>query len=490
MQLPLILERSSNDPLQAQIYEQCRRAILAGVLAGGQRLPSTRDLSRSLGVSRATVALAYERLLAEGYLEARHGSGTFVSRVAPDTQIPEARRSRSAARRINQTNAAGQIGLSRWGAAAALAERVVSDATPGMIHLSRWRPDLTYFPNRDWGRLLARAAAAGAPELFDYAGESFGYAPLRAALARYLGAARAVHCSPEQIVIVGGSQQALDLCARVLLNAGESVALENPCYQGARQAFETLGAHIVPLPVDDHGATFQNLESLSVRAAYLTPSHQFPTGVSLSLPRRLELIELARRKGFVIIEDDYDSEYRYEGRPLPSLQGLSDGAQVVYVGTFSKVLFPSLRLGYMVVPPPLVHAFSKAKWIIDRQCAYLEQHALAGFIESGGLARHIRRMRKIYGQRRAALVESLDQHFGARVKRTREASGMHVLARFDTGLSTTEIIRRAQAQGVTLAGSQPYYLQDAPNAEFVLGFAAVPEKALREAIRRLAAVVC
>jgi GntR family transcriptional regulator/MocR family aminotransferase len=459
MRVAIALDPSSATPLQRQIYDEWRRGILTGRFRGGERVPSTRDLARTLDVARTTVTAAYEQLISEGYLEAAHGSGTFVCRQLPDDLL-RARRTR-APRAPAPVAAAEDIGE--------------------CLSFSYWRPDLKGFPYALWRRLLNRHLRSLRPELFDYAHTSAGYAPLREEIAAYVGRSRAVNCTADQVLIVNGSQQGLDLCARILAQPGDTVAIENPGYQGARQILEGRGVRLQPVRVDGDGILASEVPE-SARVIYVTPSHQFPTGVSMTVARRLELIDRARRSGAVIVEDDYDSEYRYSGSPVPAMQGLAENAPVVYIGTFSKVMFPALRIGYLIAPPKLVKQFVRAKWLVDRQTAMLEQAALADFLREGHLERHIRRMRRLYGARREALISSLARHFGDRAECLGDAAGMHVLVRFqDDGLGA-----RALANRVQLNSSAIYYLGKAPENEFVFGFSTLGERAIREGIRRLA----
>jgi GntR family transcriptional regulator/MocR family aminotransferase len=290
-----------------------------------------------------------------------------------------------------------------------------------------------------------------------------------------------VRCTAEQVLIVNGSAQGIDLCVRLLLEPGDEVAIENPGYHGAHRILAGYGARLRPARIDEHGIVIRDLGK-KARLVYVTPSHQFPTGVAMSLTRRLELIEWSRRHNAVLIEDDYDSEYRYGGPPLPALQGLAAGVAVIYIGTFSKVMFPSLRIGYVIAPPSLVAKFRRAKWLADRQTPVPEQAALADFISEGHLERHIRRMRRIYGLRRNALVESLGRYFGDRVQIRGDAAGMHLLVNFND----EKITEKAAAAKVQLISSSACYLTEPPPGEFILGFSAIGERAIREGIRRLA----
>jgi GntR family transcriptional regulator/MocR family aminotransferase len=474
MRVTFALDPSGDIPLHRQIYEEWRQGILNGRFRRGERVPSTRDLALMLAVARTTVTAAYEQLVAEGYLDSVRGSGTFVCRELPDGLL----RPRRAP--LPRGDEEPPIRLSRYGAGLPEARTSMPPRSAGWLRFSEWRPDLNEFPFAIWRKLLGRHLRGPESQLFDYADSSAGYAPLREEIAAYLGRSRAVRCAPEQVQIVNGSQQALDLCARLLLDPGDEIALEDPGYQGARQIFAACGARLAPARLDADGLVAAALSD-HARVVYVTPSHQFPTGVSMSVTRRLELIEWARRRGAAIIEDDYDSEYRYSGPPMPSMQGLAGGAPVIYVGTFSKVMFPGLRIGYVVVPPKLARAFARAKWLADRQTPLLEQATLADFLGEGHLERHIRRMRRLYGRRRAVLVDGLAKHFGARATVLGDDAGMHVLVRF----TDTPVAERALANKVALASANQYYLGTPPRNEFVFGFSSLNERTIREGIRRL-----
>jgi GntR family transcriptional regulator/MocR family aminotransferase len=474
MRVAIGIDRASSVPLHRQVYEEWRRGILSGRFRNGERVPSTRELAATLDVARATVAAAYDQLIAEGYLEASHGSGTFVCRRLPEELL----RPRHAP--ASGPSSETPIRLSRFGKTTA----AQPDYSPprfrnGWISFAQWRPDLTEFPFPTWQKLLARRFRSADPRMFDYTAGA--YDDLRRELAAYVSRSRAVRADPDQVIVTNGSQQALDLCARLLLDPNDEVAIEDPGYQGARQAFEACGARLRPVEVGTDGVSSAPL-GRRMRVLYVTPSHQFPSGVSLSVARRLELIEWARRTGAAILEDDYDSEYRYNGPPLPAMQGLAGGAPVIYIGTFSKVMFPGLRIGYIIAPKPLARTFARAKWLADRQTPMLEQAALADFLRDGHLERHIRRMRRLYGRRRDVLVESLQRHFGSGAQVLGDAAGMHALVRFEND----DVAARAEAARVQIASSATYYLGNAPANEFVFGFSTIPERTIREGVRRLA----
>lgn len=474
MRAAITLNPDSTVPLQKQIYDEWRQGILGGRFRGAERVPSTRDLSLTLGVARSTVTAAYDQLIAEGYLEAAHGSGTFVCRELPDDLL-RARRSRS----VQSGRPEARLTEARF--LQTVGQEAYPTKAPRLLEFSQCRPDLNEFPFPLWRRLLNRHLRGKRPELFDYSPNPAGYGPLREEVAAYASRSRAVQCTPEQVLIVNGSQQALYLCSLVLLEAGDSVAIENPGYQGARQVLEARGAKLEPVRLDAAGIAVHEIPE-GVRAVYVTPSHQFPSGVSMTVTRRLELIEWARRSGAVIVEDDYDSEYRYSGPPLPAMQGLAENTPVVYIGTFSKVMFPGLRIGYLIVPKKMVAAFARAKFLVDRQTPVLEQAALADFLSEGHLERHIRRMRRLYGKRRQTLKDALARHFGDGATCLGGEAGMHVLVRFEDG----GVAARAAANGVRLTASSLYYVGKAPPNEFVLGFSVLSERLIRDGARRLA----
>lgn len=487
MELAVNLNANTSQPLHQQLYQELRRSILSGRLTAGQRIPSTRALAKSLGLSRATVTQSYEQLASEGYLQTAVGSGTTVSAQLPDDLLqaaPVKPATAKAARQIKPTTNA-QIKLSSYGMR--LLEFAREPDEPHLLFNFRYcRPAVDHFPIEAWRRLLLRHCRTGQPEVLDYASGGKGDPALRAAIAAYLARARAVTCTPEQVIIVNGSQQALHLCAQVLVERGETVALEEPGYLGARHAFLTHGAQLHPVLVDEAGLRLEGLPAKPAKLLYVTPSHQFPTGAVLSLPRRLELLAWAEQTGTLILEDDYDSEFRYGGRPIPSLQGLAQNANVIYIGTFSKVLFPALRIGYLVVPPALAEVFEKAKWLADRHTPLLEQHALCDFITEGYLERHLRRMRTLYDRRRQKLVSVLQTQFGERVTILGANSGIHLMVRLQSRFSAEEVTQRAAAAGIGLINARIYHLGPCRGDEFVIGYAPLSERRIQEGIKRLA----
>lgn len=471
--VPLALSRRRGDALHRQLCTQIKARILDGSLRPGMRLPSTREIAADLGLARATVTVAYDQLTSEGYLESRRGAGTYVCRELPDIARPQPTRRRAPHRPSSVRVSSYVERLGEW--------HPPAPAPPGVIDLSSREPDLSLFPFADWSRLL-RHHLRRLPGRQMVSPDTIGGLPaLREAIAGYLRHARAVQCDAAQIVVVNGSQQALDLCARVLLNPGDGVAVEDPGYPDARRLFAAGGAQVMPVPVDTDGLLVRALPP-QARMAVVTPSHQYPLGMPLSLARRLDLLAWARRHHATILENDYDSEYRYEGSPLPALQGMPDASRVIYIGTFSLAMFPALRVGYLVLPPALVPAFLRVKWHADRQTPYLEQAALADFIRDGHLARHIRRMRRVYRYRRDVLLEALDRWFGSRATVIGASGGLHMLVRF----SDRHVVARARARGVLLTNAAPCYAGTAPVNECMVRFSSVSDGDLVEGIRRLA----
>jgi GntR family transcriptional regulator/MocR family aminotransferase len=486
MDFAITLDHNSKLPLYRQLYEAFRHLILGGRLLPGQHVPSTRSLACSLGISRATVVLSYEQLLSEGYLQTLPGSGTFVCH-----QLPENFSQPTPTSHELQTDQFEEspIQLSAFGASLLNHQRFPFPESKLPINFGQGQPALDAFPLKTWRQLLSRHCRSGDLIMLGYSHDPLGHRPLREAIAQYLVQYRAVQCKADQILIVNGSQQALDLVARVLIKGGDHVALEDPGYLGARSVFLAHQAKLYPIPVDQSGMRIEDLAtqcSDKIKLVYVTPSHQFPTGAVLSLPRRLELLTWARQARALIIEDDYDSEFRYGGQPIPALQGLGQSGSVIYVGTFSKVLFPALRVGYLVVPQALVEVFARAKWLSDHQSPLLEQYTLTDFINEGYLERHIRRMRVLYAQRRQTLVQSLKRHFKEKVTILGEQAGLYLMVRFLTYLDNEEIISRAAQMGVGLINARSYYLKDTPSSEFILGYANLSEWEIQEGVCRLA----
>jgi GntR family transcriptional regulator / MocR family aminotransferase len=479
------LARDGPMPLHRQLYEGLREAILTRRLAPGMRLPSTRTLASELGLSRYTVVDAFRQLSAEGYLEGQVGAGTCVARTLPDDLLRPVLPASSAAvpmreRRLRSQRSDGQMALGR----PILATRrdQPRHSQPFQVGV----PALEAFPGDRWGRLVARHARAMPVSMRGYQ-DPAGYAPLRRAIASYLATARGVHCTAEQIIVVNGSQQGIALTAQVLLNPGEAVWMEDPGYPGAKGALLGAGARLIPVPIDAEGLDVEAGKALGpeARLAFVTPSHQCPLGVTMSLNRRLALLAWASEAGAWVIEDDYDSEYRYSARPLAALQGLDTAGRVIYAGTFSKVLFPALRVGYLVVPRDLLEAFAAARLFADMHPPLLEQMVLAEFMLEGHFARHIRRTRLLYAERQAALLEAARPLSHWLDVRAAEA-GMHLLGWLPGGSDDQAIAQLAARHQVITYPLSHFCIEPSEQRALLLGYASVPIPAIREGVRRLA----
>jgi GntR family transcriptional regulator/MocR family aminotransferase len=477
--LPMIaVERKVPKTLHRQIYDAYRAAIVDGSLRPRQRIPSTRVLASELGVSRFPVLNAYAQLLAEGYLESRVGAGTVVSSSLPDqlTSSPPAGVRFAATRSGPRPVARRSSYLSR------------PEASPWLLGWGAFRVGqvaVDQFPLQVWSNLVARRCRNMDAKSFHY-GDQMGSGPLRETMARYLRTARSLHCEAAQIMIVSGSQQALEISARVLLDPGSRVWVEEPCYRLARDVFVLNGCHLVPVPVDQEGMDVAAgiKRWRKARAAFVTPSHQFPLGVTLSASRRFQLLDWAQNTGSWIIEDDYDSEYRYESLPIASLQGLDANGRVIYIGTFSKVLYPSLRLGYVVIPPDLVDHFLAIRRVMDLGPPTFYQEVLADFIGEGHFARHLRRMRVLYCERRTALVNSIRQELGSMVEVLGGEAGMHLAVTLPNGSCDLEIAERAARQNLWIWPLSASYLGEA-RPGFILGFGGTPVEEIPRAVRKL-----
>ncbi|MEM9087201.1 MAG: PLP-dependent aminotransferase family protein [Cyanobacteria bacterium P01_F01_bin.53] len=545
MDLSLIinLNADSNVPLHRQIYTQIRRAILTGQVRSHTRLPASRQLAKALSISRTTVTQSYDQLISEGYLQTRQGAGTFVCAHIPETLLNADRNliqgtnqhaltpSHSTKQPTESANLSQKPTLSTYGLHLhSTPERIFSQDCE--LSFRYGIPDLNLFPIQQWRRLLSRHQLANT-KWMGYSQDPMGYGPLRSQIAQYISQVRAVRCTPEQILITHGAQQSLGIITRLLVNPGETIVFENPGYLSGRRILEANGARLIPVTVDQEGLVIEGSDGLKNRApadtrlAYVTPSHQFPTGVLMSLSRRLTLLQWAQETNTYIIEDDYDSEFRYSGRPIPALQGLDTSERVIYIGTFSKILFPGLQIGYVVVPSNLIRLFRQAKWLCDRQCSLLNQAALADFIQTSELAKHVRRMRPIYAQRRQTLIDGLHaitEHMEHPVEVLGDQAGLHIMARLPgknqhsvkgRGIEKrggkkrgveqegdeTELIKQAQAQGISLFSAGPHYWSEtehgqssqlsaqerraSASGEFIFGFGGLDKQAIEEAIARL-----
>src|SRR5215216_2048309 len=473
-----------NVPIYQALYTHLRAAILSGELQGGIKLPSTRALAEELNVSRNTVLNAYRQLLAEGYLEGKEGSGTFVAQILPEqllvASFPDARHRKVA--QPSQGTSSQPVFSERANAQIAVAQPASDGKRPRPF--TPEGPALDAFPYQLWSRLVVRQVRRLPVNLYVYQ-DSAGYRPLREAIAAHVAVSRQVHCAPEQVMIVPGSQGALDLAARLLINPGDLVWIEDPGYSGARGAFLGAGAKIIPVPVDQEGLVVEVgiARAPQARLVYLTPSHQFPLGVTLSLARRIALLDWARRADAYILEDDYDSEYHYTRRPLPALQGLDHDGRVIYIGTFSKVLFPALRIGYLILPRHLVEAFRTVRNLIDTHPPMFEQAVLTDFIVEGHFTRHLRKMRSLYAERRAALLEAARE---INLEIHPPEAGMHCIAWLPDGMDTLVLAREATNKGVDLAHVSHFSIEPLARDGILLGYSDYSLEQIQDGMRRLA----
>ncbi|MEE9102568.1 PLP-dependent aminotransferase family protein [Pseudomonas nitroreducens] len=465
-------------PLHARIQRAIRQLILDGALTAGTPLPASRQLASSLGVSRDTIESAYSHLHAEGFIERRVGSGSFVAeatRLSPGRRAP--RRPRQASAGTARLSLRGQAMLHHGGVREQLAPRPFA---PGV-------PETRTFPLPTWERLQRQVLKEfGARALMH--GDPQGAEPLRRAIADYVNLERGARTTAEQVLVLTSSQQALGLCASVLLDAGERIFVEDPVYYGARKAFVAAGLDCQAIPVDEHGIEVDRLlaQPHSARAVYLTPSHQFPTGATLSLERRLALIEWAERAQAWIIEDDYDSEFHYAGKPTACVQGLDAHERTLYIGTFTKSLFPGLRVGYLVLPPALVEPMTIARSLQDGHTASIAQLTLARFISGGHFGAYVRHMRGIYAERLALLAELLERRLGGLVQPRVPAGGLQMPCLLSTALEEDVVIAAARGARIELLGLSGLYVARPPQPGFLMGFAAYTPDELERAVDGLA----
>lgn len=467
--MDLAVDLSDREDRAAAIYRALLEAIRSGRLAAGDRLPPTRALAQDLGVARNTVASAYESLAAEGYLESRVGAGTYVTDLA--TAVPTAPKGSALQPRAGWSFTPAPVSGQR-------------QAPPYDFRVGI--PDAGLFPFDTWRRLVAAEIRAGAHGPGTYA-DPAGLLALRTAISRYVALSRGVHADADDVLVTHGTQQALDLVLRVLVGPGDVVAVEDPGYPFARDLAAAHGACVVPVPIDEHGLVVAALPART-RLVFTTPSHQFPLGAPLAPERRQALLERAVRDGFAVVEDDYDSEFRFTGRPLETLHALDQSGRVIYVGTFSKSLVPALRAGYLVAPPGLRDALRAARQLADGYGAPAEQAALARFLSDGLFARHLKRARATYAERRALVIETVTALMGERVRLVDSAAGLHVAALLvdRCAVDDAAVATAAAAEGVAVEALSAYSLSGRGPRGFVLGYGAVRTEAIRPGLLRLA----
>ena len=467
----LVLDREHATPLHRQLYQSLRDLIIDRTLKAETALPSSRALAQDLGIARNTVTAAYDQLVTEGYLASHQGARPTVidlpSGPPPDVE-PE--------RRICPTVHArrGQL----------LMQQPVHHGEPGHMLFHPGMPDAENFPFVTWSRLLARRASHAGDALFGTYNVA-GHPALRAAIAAYLKTARGVSCTPDQIVVTTGAQAALDLLARLLVDPGDAVWMEEPGYYGAQSAFVAAGARLLPLHVDALGWKLQLPGSKRLRAAYVTPSCQHPLGMTMRMEQRLRLLEIAEDQDFWVIEDDFDGEYRFDGQPVPAMQGASNSQRVIYVGTFSKILFPALRLGFMVLPRALTPGLTRAISITGQFAPLLLQAALADFIDQGHMTRHLRRMRRIYAQRRLLFKELWAEQLAHYGELSNSEAGIQMVALLREGLSDTDVAARARKHGVNVSPLSMQFRLAGRRNGLLIGYAAANEASIKRGISLL-----
>ena len=475
-EFPIVLPARDSRRLLRALHAQLREAIVDGRLKPGLRLPSTRRLADAYRVSRNTAVAAYDLLLSEGYLVARRGSGAYVADALPQR----------AARKSAATDAANERRLSAFWRKPPAAIRVASDVPRHDFRLGV--PDSALFPFAIWRRLSARALRALSKTQAAYA-EPRGQPALRNAIAAHVSFARAVACGADDVVVTAGAQQAFDLLARILVTPGRTVvAIENPGYPPLRAAFAAAGAKLAPVRVDAQGLVVERIPR-DARVICVTPSHQFPLGNAMSAQRRAELLDFAQAHGAVVIEDDYDGEFRFGGRPLDALQTLDRAESVFYVGTFSKSLFPAIRLGYVVAPPWSQRALVAAKQGADWHCGVIEQDTLATFIGEGHLARHVRRMRQVYAARRDALLGGLERDFGRWLEPIPSIAGLHLAAWARPSVDVQAIVEQARRHDLGISSLREYYSGVPARSGLAFGYGAIDERGIVDGLARLRRLV-
>jgi GntR family transcriptional regulator/MocR family aminotransferase len=500
------LDRAAAEPVYRQVLRLMQQAILTSQFAPGAKLPSSRTLAVDLGIARNTVLHVYDQLTAEGYVISTTGSGTYVADTRPDSAAVNARR--SAAARGRPQTAAVELAASTVGPAPALARpahrseagdlsargrRLIRQAG---VSPKQWGafmpgvPDVAEFPARTWSRLQAKLWKEANPDLLTYA-PGGGYRPLRRALSDYLRVARSVNCTPDQIIITTGIHQSIDLAVRLLTDVGDRAWVEEPCYWGVRSVLQSSGLTLAPVPVDDEGLNPREHDLQNPpRLALVTPSHQYPLGMVMSLARRRTLLEYARQHGVWIIEDDYDSEFRYGSRPLASLQGLDEAGRVIYVGSLGKMLFPGLRIGYMIAPEHLIDMFRTGVAELYREGQLMQQAVLTEFIMDGYLTSHVRRMRALYGERRQMLIDAITARFGDTLPVMGDEAGLHFVLGLPDHANDREVTAAAYDAGVIVRPLAAYYSAETPGRRgLLLGYACVANEKIAPAFDTLARVI-
>lgn len=483
IELPMRPPQGS-ETLFAWLYRELRAAILEGRLKPGTMLPPTRALAMQWKIARGTVVRVFEQLIAESYLESRVGAGTRVNRKLPDEYFNAMEKPAAPA------EPAVKGKLSKRGGHMAFSPFLAPMEVRGVRAFASNAPSVTHFPAELWSRLGARRVRLASRAMLS-AGDVLGYRPLREAIAAHLGSTRGVVCEVDQVMIVSGTQQALDLIARLVLDPGDSVWMEDPGYPGASCIFRAAGAKLVPIPVDANGMKVAEglKRAPDAKLAYVTPANQFPLCVTLPLERRLKLLEWSRTTGAWIFEDDYDTEFRFDGRPLTAMQGLAPNGNVIFSGSFSKMLFPSLRMGYLVLPPHLVEPMKAARSLTDRYGPMVEQAVLCDFVAEGHFGRYLRRMRGIYAENLELLMSESQRVWGDRLVLQPAQSGLQTIGWLSDGRNDMEFAKAAQGVGVTVLPLSAWALRWKQQSGIQVGFAAVTPDEIRRGVQALATLL-
>jgi GntR family transcriptional regulator / MocR family aminotransferase len=483
----LTINHSSTTALFRQLENQLREAIWQGLLAPGERLPSTRRLAKDLTVARNTVINAYEQLTVEGFIETIQGSGTRVTQGFPQRKPPLPITTPPTAALPNDEPSAPLTLSSRYQHAIPVSTIIsLDDATPARPFRAHI-PACNEFPSSQWAQLMTRKLRQQ-PQHWLEKSPPLGYAPLREAIARYLGVSRGLSTQAKHIMITAGAQQAVELLAKTFINLGDIVCFEEPGYTPAAISFKMAGANVITVPVDEQGINVEVLNKTVPKAkfVYVTPSHHFPLGITLSQSRRKALLQWASESGAVILEDDYNGEYQYRGRPLATLHAMANPRQVIYLGSFSKLLFPALRLGYMVVPLACTEPLAAIRWLIDRHSPPLEQAVLADFIDQGHFARHLRRMRPLYVERQQALIDAAQDFLAGIMTVPPLDSGLHLIGWLEHGVKESDVLAAANDAGIEITPTSAFSSKPPQNPSVILGYAAYTSEEIRHKIKILA----